>query len=234
MRSHVINGKSPQYGPVTARLVEYGIARLRKEHEGRITEPLAFLSVMQWLQSHPSTNLSAELRLQAGDSDLRGYAFEHAMNLYLLRRLRYPVPLSTIFNFHPEHRPPWADEEAHIVAQLNGGSVPVDLIGDAPQNPALGVVHCAETIDDIINWIEGSGHAPVILVPTILFGPDVLARVKLSSSASLILMGQHKSYTTGNKESLNAATLSGALGSMHPDHWFKTAVRQFSFAAFLS
>ena len=119
--------------------------------------------------------------------------------------------------------------------QLDGDSVPVDIIGDALQNPALGVVHCAETIDDIISWIEGPGHAPVILVPTILFGPDVLARVKLSPSASLhILMGQHKSYTTGNKESLDAVTLSNALVSMQPNHWFKTAVCQFSFVAFLS
>ena len=232
VRSHVINGQSPQYGPVTARLVEYGIARLRKaalsqEHEGHIIEPLAFLSVMQWLQTRTSTNLSAELRLQAGDPDSRGYVFERAMVLYLLQRLRYPVPLSTIFDFHPEHRPPWAKEEAHIVARLDGAGVSVDVIGDAPQNPALGVVCYARTIDDIIRWIEGPDPAPVILVPTILFGPDVLARVKLSSSTSLpILMGQLKSFTNGDKESLDAPTLSDALISMHPNHWFKKAVRQ--------
>lgn len=227
MRSHVINGQSPKYGPVTARLVEYGIACLRKEHEGHIIEPLAFLSVMQWLQTHTSTNLSAELRLQAGDPDSRGSAFERATVLDLLRRLRNPVPLSTIFDFHPEHRPPWANEEAHIVARLDGADVSVDIIGDAPQNPALGVVCYGRTIDDIIRWIEGPDPAPVILIPTILFGPDVLARVKLSSSTSIpILMGQLKPFTNGNKESLDAPTLSDALTSMHPNHWFKKAVRQ--------
>ena len=227
MRSHVINGQSPKYGPVPVRLVEYGIARLRKGREGHIIEPLAFLSVMQWLQTHTSTNLSAELRLQAGDPVLRGYAFEDATVLYLLRRLRNPVPLSTIFDFHPEHRPPWANEEARIVARLDGTSVSVDVIGDAPQNPALGVVCYARTIDDIIRWIEGPDPAPVILIPNILFGPDVLTRVKLSSSTSiLILMGQLKSFTNGNKESLDAPTLSGALTSMHQSHWFKKAVRQ--------
>lgn len=227
MRSHVISGQSPQYGPVTARLVEYGIARLREGHEGHIIEPLAFLSVMQWLQSRTSTNLSADLRLQAGDPHSRGYAFEGAMILYLLQRLRDPVPLSTIFNFHPKHRPPWADEQAQIVARLDGASVSVDIIGGAPQNPALGVVCYAQTIDDIIRWIEGPGPAPLILIPTILFGPDVLARVKLSSSTSIpILMGQLKSFTNGNKESLDAPTLTSALISMHPNHWFKKAVRQ--------
>jgi hypothetical protein len=223
----VIIGQSPQFGPVTARLVEYGIARLRQGHEGHIIEPLAFLSVMQWLQSHASTNLSTELRLQAGDPDLRAFAFERATALYLLRRLRNPVPLSTIFDFHPEHRPPWANEEAHIIARLDQAPVSVDVIGDAPQNPALGVVFYARTIDDIIRWIEGPDPAPVVLIPTNFFGPDILVRVRLSSSTSIpILMGQLKSFTNGNKDCLDVPTLSDALTSMHPSHWFKKAVRQ--------
>lgn len=228
VRSHVIKGRSPQYGPVTAKLVEYGIAHLRKEREGHITEALAFLSVMQWLQTCPTINLSAELRLKAGDSDSRGYAFEDAMVLYLLQRLHDPVPFSTIFDFHQEHRPSWANEEAHLVARLNGAGVPVDILGDAPQNPALAVVFYAQTIEEIIRWIEGPEPASVILIPTFLFGPDILVRVKLSSPSPRplpILMGQLKSYTNGNKDSLDASTLSDALISMHPDHWFKQTVR---------
>ena len=48
--SHLLKGKSLTYGPVTARLVEYGIAHLREGHKGEIIEPLAFLSLMRWLQ----------------------------------------------------------------------------------------------------------------------------------------------------------------------------------------
>ena len=50
MQSYLLKGQSPTYGPVTARLVEYGIARLREGHEGEIVEPLAFLSLMRWLE----------------------------------------------------------------------------------------------------------------------------------------------------------------------------------------
>lgn len=228
VRSHMTRGQSPLYGPVTARLVEYGIARLRQdprrqEHHGHIVEPLAFLSIMRWLQRHSTTSVAADLRREAADSSgSRGYAFEHAVALYLLQRLRYPVPLSTVFDFHSEHTPPWANEEAHLVARLDGAGVPVDITGKAPQNPGLGVVVYAESINEIIHWIEGPDSTPAILIPSPLFGPDILTRVKLSSSTSLtILIGQDKSYTTGNKESLDSATLSNALISMHPDHWFK-------------
>ena len=63
VQSHLLKGPSPTYGPVTARLVEYGIARLREGHKGQIVEPLAFLSLMRWLQRKNKLNLEANLRL---------------------------------------------------------------------------------------------------------------------------------------------------------------------------
>ena len=223
VQSHLTKGQSPTYGPVTAKLVEYGIARLRDGHKGHITEPLAFLSMMIWLKTHYNQHLEGGIRLRAGDVHSRGYAFEETMVLYLLRKLRYPVPLCTIFDFHPKLTPPWANEEAHIVARLNGAEVSVDVIGEAPQNPGLGVVHYAGTIEDIICWIETLDPAPAILIPSDLFGADILLRAKLLSR-NVILMGQFKSYTNGNKCTLDATTLSNALNSLHPDHWFKKSV----------
>lgn len=225
VQSHLIKGKPPTYGPVTAKLVEYGIARLREGHKGHIIEPLAFLSMMTWLKTHNNLNLQLEagVRLRAGDGDFRGYAFEETMVLYLLRKLRYPVPLSMIFDFHPELTPSWANEAAHIVARLEGAYVPVDVIGEAPQNPGLSVIHYAGTIEDVIHWIETLETTPAILIASNLFGPDILLRVKLSSMI-VILMGQCKSYTNGNKCTLGATTLGEALDSLHPDHWFKKSV----------
>ena len=51
VQSHLLQGESPTFGPVSAGLVEYGIARLREGHEGQIVEALAFLSLMKWLET---------------------------------------------------------------------------------------------------------------------------------------------------------------------------------------
>jgi len=232
----LIKGESPSYGPVPAKLVEYGIARLRNTidaHVGEIVEPLAFLSAIQWFEAHDITKLSADMRLRAGDGNSRGYAFENAVVLYLLRSLAKPVSLDTIFHFLPGFTPSWADEKAQIqvVARLGGAHIPVDIMGKAPQNPGLCVVQYAETIKDIINWIETLDPAPAILIPSHLFGPDVLLKVKLWSESTaefriVIVMAQLKSYTQGNKATPDPTTLSKALTSLHPEHWFKRSVCQ--------
>ncbi|KAF8326242.1 hypothetical protein F5887DRAFT_1144981 [Amanita rubescens] len=233
VQSHLIKGESPNYGPVTAKLVEYGIACLREDHDGQIVEPLAFLSAIQWFEAHDITKLSADIRLRAGDGNSRGYAFENAMVLYLLRGLGTPVFLNTIFHFVPKFTPSWADEKAQIqvVARLGGDYIPVNIMGEAPQNPGLCIVHYAETINDVINWIETLDPAPAILISSNLFGPDVLLKVKLWSESTanpriVIVMAQLKSYTRGNKATLDAQTLSKALTSLHPLHWFKQLPEQ--------
>ena len=53
IQSHLTKGDSPTVGPVTVRLVEYWLSRLRDRHEGQIVEPLAYLSLMKWLNNHP-------------------------------------------------------------------------------------------------------------------------------------------------------------------------------------
>ena len=233
MQSHLIKGESPRYGPVTTNLVEYGIARLRDAHSGEIVEPLAFLSVIRWFEAQDTTKLFAEIRLRAGEGNSRGYAFENAVVLYLLRWLGKPVFLNSVFHFHPRFIPSWSDKEAKIqvVARLDGDYVPARIMGEAPLNPGLCVVHYAENIKDVINWIEALDPAPAILIPSNFFGPDVLLKVKLWSDSTatsriVIVMGQLKSYTHGNKATLDAQTLGKALDSLYPGHWFNESVCQ--------
>jgi hypothetical protein len=143
---------------------------------------------------------------------------------YLLRALRHPVRFSTVFDFKRECTPPWADEEAHIVARRDTVDVAVDVLGGAPENPGLSVAHYASDIEGITDWIEKQDTASVLLIPSELFGPDAMARYRSSSKRNVLLMGQLKSYTVGNNASLDAKTVAGALTSLHPDHWFKQAV----------
>ena len=229
----MLKGKSPTYGPVTARLVEYGIARLRQnsakfEHKGQIIEPLAFLSLMRWLQTQGRLSLQANLRLRLGDESSRGSAFEEVGVLYLLRALRYPVPFTTIFNFH--YTPSWANEMGQIVARLDKVNVGVDVLGEDPENPGLSVAHYASSIEDIIDWMDKLDNASVLLIPSHLFGPSVMARCRSSSSdttappRNVLLMGRFKASTAGNQESLNAETVAEAPTPLHPDHWFKQSV----------
>ena len=229
MQSHLTKGQSPTFGPVTARLVEYGLARLRQGHTGHIVEPLAFLSLMKWLEKQNHVSLAANIRSRLGFPASRGDAYEELIILYLLRMLRYPVPFSTIFNFH--NTPVWANDMVQIVGRLDGMDVAVDVLGDAPENPGLGVVHYAASVEDVIRWIETPAAAPAVLVATHLFGPDVMIRCSSSPSNStvtstILLMGQFKSFTDGNKESLDAGTISHGLTSLNRHHWFKQTVSQ--------
>ncbi len=222
VQSHLTLGATPTFGPVTEKVVEYGVARLRDGHKGHIIEPLAFLSVMKWLETQ-GLDLKSSICPRLGSQDLCGKAFEELVLLYLLRILRYPTPLSTIFNFHGT-RPEWADVLAQIVGRLRGIDVPVDIVGETPENLGLGVVHYAESIQDIVDWIENLDSAPAVLIPHRNFGPDFMIRCKLSNSIVVLLMAQLKLYTQGTKTHLDAGTTTKALTSLHEDHWFKQKV----------
>ena len=54
---------------------------------------------MKWLETQ-GLDLKSNLRLRLGTREHRGKAFEEVVMLYLLRILRHPTPLSTIFDFH--------------------------------------------------------------------------------------------------------------------------------------
>jgi hypothetical protein len=196
-----------------------------------MVEPLPFLSLLKWLekQAHVKleTNLGTRLAFQAS----RGEGYEELIVLYLLRKLRYPISFSTIFNFY--NAPVWANDMVQIDGCLKGRGVVVDVLGEAPENPGLGVVDYAAGVEDVIRWIEDPDTASAVLVSTNLFGPDVMIRCRSAPSNSTVaskyfLMGQLKSYTHGNKESLDVKTISKALTSLAHDHWFKQMVCQLA------
>ena len=223
MQSHLTRGDSPTFGPVTHRLVGYGIARFREDCQGEIVEPLSFLSLMRWLQSHHPLSLESNLRTRLSIPEARGQAYEEMVIRYLLRVCRQgQVTFSTIFNFHTKP-PSWADKPANVVSRLEGTYVPVDFLGDAPQNPSISVAHYSNNIDEILRWLQdppdGSQTTPAVLVPGHLFGPDIMIRF-----GDVLGIGKCKSYQDGNGESLDATTTTKSLTSLHPDHWFKQEV----------
>jgi hypothetical protein len=217
VQSHLTKGQTPTFGPVTVKLVEYGIAHLRNNHSGEIVEPLAFLSLVKWFETQPTLSLETNIGTQLGIGDSsRGDAYEQLAILYLLRALDHFTTLRTVFKFH-NTEPSWADEPTRIVGHINGAPVPVDVLGKNPENPGLGVVQYAANIKEVIQWIKNPTTA--VLVPSTLFGPDVLL-----SCNGVLLMGQLKSCTVGNLHSLDSETICDALTSLHPNHWFKKAV----------
>lgn len=210
MQSHLTKGESPTFGPVTPRLVEYGIAFLYGRSKGRIAEPLAFLSLLKWLENEPHLNLSENVRSRLAAQPSRG---PELVILYLLRALQYPVPFSRIFTFHGT--PPWWADELRC---LDGTSVAVGLLGEALRKSDLGVVHYAPGIEDVLDWLENPTTTQAMLVPGTTFGPDVLIRC-----GDVLLMGQLESCTEGNS----------FLTSLHADGWFKESVCQLVSSSFL-
>jgi len=147
VRSHLTRGDPPTFGPVTRRLVSYGIACLREDNQGEIVEPLSFLSLMRWLQSHHPLSLESNPRTRLSIPEARGQAYEEMVIRHLFRACHHgQVTFSTIFNFHTEP-PSWANEPADIVARLEGAYVPVDFLGGAPQTPSIGVAQYSNDID---------------------------------------------------------------------------------------
>jgi hypothetical protein len=214
VQSHLIKKSTPTFGPLTHRHVEYGIAHLRQDHRGEIIEPLAFLSIVRWLENQKDLSLETYLRHPLADEEFRGNACEWVVILFLLRTFCRPTALSDVFNFHGTV-PEWADEMAQIVGRINGKDVVVNVLENPPRYPSLGVVYYGKTIEDIIQWFEES-PAPSVLVPTNLFGPDVI----IKCCNGLHLMGQTKSCLKGNINELDATTTEDAINSLNSAKWF--------------
>lgn len=239
LQSHLTRGKTPTFGPVSLKFVEYGLARLREDlggHHGQIIEPLAFLSLMRWLQyppisdTQPANSLITNIQSRLASPPSRGYALEEVVILYLLRTLRIPVPFNTVFKFHGTP-PSWADNMAQISGRLEGKPVPVSILEGKPQNPGLCAVQYGDTIQDILNWVNNWNNAVAVLVPCTSFGPDIMVWC-----GKVLLMGQVKSYLKGNADNtLGAEPMSKALESLQEDHWFenKTNPQVRSLVSFL-
>ncbi|KAK2460014.1 hypothetical protein APHAL10511_008020 [Amanita phalloides] len=224
VQSH-ITGRKVMYGPVSTKAVEYGIAQLREDenrgYEGHIVEPLPFLSLLFWLEKNHHS-LDTHIRHREADGSSRGDAFEELVILHLLRSLCIPTPLNGIFDFHGKE-PVWSSQKAQLVGRVENTHVPISIPTRQVLNPKISVAHHAEQIEDIVEWLQNPVTATTILIPGILFGPDLLARVQLSDGEIVLLMGQMKCYTRGNKHTLDMSMMESAIRSLHSDHWFKKA-----------
>ena len=214
VQSHLTKKSTPTFGPLAHKHVEYGIAHLRKDHQGEIIEPLAFLSIVRWFETQKDLSLETYLRHRLADEEFRGHACEWVVILFLLRTFFRPTALTDVFKFYGAV-PKWAGRTAQIVGRIEGNEVVVNVLENPPSYPSLGVVYYGNTIEEIIQWFEGS-PAPSVLVPTNLFGPDVI----IKCSNGLHLMGQTKSCLKGNINELDATTTEDAINSLNSAKWF--------------
>jgi hypothetical protein len=233
VHSHMTKKGPPTYGPVTHRLVEYGVAQLRGNFTGQIREPLALVSLVRWFQKQEGFRLENSIRMRLADPDSCGSAFEELIVLYITKQFRHPVRIDEVFKFHGT-RPAWASHAAQLVRRIGENQFePVDLDTQQPVTPGTGVAYYASTVEEVIQWITQSTTGWCL--PGDLFGPDLLAWMLLSSGEVVLLMVQDKSYLSGNKDSVAAKTATAAVRSLTPGHWFKKAVRSSPFAlCFLS
>jgi hypothetical protein len=126
------------------------------------------------------------------------------------------MALNLVFKFHGTV-PEWAGLETYTVGHINDEEVLVNIFENLPRHPSLGVVHYANSIEDIIQWLKES-PASAVLVPSHLFGPDMI----IKCYGGVLLMGQAKSYLDGNINELDAPTVTKALKSLNSVNWFTT------------
>ena len=84
------------------------------------------------------------------------------------------------------------------------------------------MVQYADSMNDILDWIENGTAAPAVLVPNSLFGPDIMMWCRTQDGGSVILMVQAKSYLTGGETTLYAANVKEAVESLCEVKWFST------------
>ena len=222
VHSHSTKKEAPSYGPVSQRVVEYGIARLREDFMGEIDEPLALFSLLRWFETQEGFQLANGLKQRLGDQEQRGLAFEELVILYITKIFRNPVRLDQVFEFHSSP-PTWASEPAQLVHRVGTNKFePVDLDSQSPHTPATGVTCYAEKAKDVICWLTESRLG--WCCPSNSFGPDLLMWLRFSSGEVRLVMIQNKSYFSGNVDSLKANVVADALDSLTPGHWFKSLV----------
>jgi len=98
VQSHLTQSSCPTYGFLVSKHIEYGIARLRKDHEGQIIEPLVFLSIVTWLETQDDVCLDTNLQHQLAHQHSHVYGYEELVILYLVRTFSQPAALSVSFS----------------------------------------------------------------------------------------------------------------------------------------
>ena len=82
-----------------------------------------------------------------------------------------------------------------------------------------------DTIEDVLQWIRGNVPTATFALPYHLFGPDLMGWIRCDNDPPILQLKQDRSHMTGNKNTMDATTLSDAIDSMAPESWFTSAVR---------
>jgi hypothetical protein len=129
--------------------------------------------------------------------------------------------MTTIFRFeHPI--PPWAHCSAQIVTRNSSGDfVDFDIITEQSVSPSASVAFHAEKPEDVEAWLE-SGQTGWC-IPGPLMGPDLIARIRLSTGEFILLVIQAKCHTS-KRGTLTPDTAAKAIRSLHPDNLFAGTV----------
>jgi hypothetical protein len=202
-------------------LVEVGLARFIDEDDVTVTEPLALIVIMHYLESEGKT-LHYNMLIRSQDNP--GAAFEEAVLVALTKLLRNGIKLTTIFRFaHPI--PPWAHCSAQIVTRNSSGDfVDFDIVTEQPVIPSAGVAFRAEEPEDVKAWLE-NGQTGWCL-PGHSMGPDLLARIRLSTGKFILLAIQAK-CNPGKRGALKTRTAVEAIESLCPEDWFSGTVCRY-------
>jgi hypothetical protein len=231
VHSHLTKKGPPTFGPVMANLVELGIARLREDFMGDISEPLALVSLVRWFHDQPGFSLENGIRSRLADPASRGSAFEELMVFYFTKKFRQPTCINEVFQFYGT-QPDWASQTAQLVCSVHGSYKPVDLDTREPLIPATGVARYASSPNEVIQWLEDPSAGWCL--PGDMGGPDLLAWLSLSSGKRVLLMVQEKSYLSGNRHTVFAKTAAEAVHSLTTDRLFHTSVCSFPFVCCLA
>jgi hypothetical protein len=183
-----------------------------------VTEPLALIAIMRYLESKGKNNMLI------CSQDNPGVAFEEAVLVALTKLLCNGAKLTTIFRFAPPI-PAWAHCSAQIVTRNSSGDfVDFDIITEQPVIPSAGVAFQAEKPEDVKTWLE-SGQTGWCL-PGHFMGPDLLARIRLNTGEFILLAIQAK-CNPEKGGSLQASTVVEAIESLYPEDWFSGTVCRY-------
>jgi len=221
--SFIMRGEPPMWWSEQESLVEYGVARFSRKGEGAgskvtIEEPLALISIMRHFESKSRTlggHFRTSLQLN------QGIAFEEAVLFAMTKLLQNQRPLSSIFNFYGEP-PSWAVQTAQIVARKSSGDFEAFTI-DEFRNTRSTFAYSAKGPEEVQCWLESSENGWCI--PDTQMGADLMARLRLSNGAFLLLVIQAKCRTTSTNEYMKSDVLAGAIRSLIPSRFFHSLVR---------
>jgi hypothetical protein len=202
-------------------LLKFELAGFTEADHVTMTEPLVLVAIMHYLESEGKT-LGYNILLRAQDNE--GVAFKEAVLWALTKLLGNGTRMEDLFRF--EYRmPAWEDCSARIVTRNPSGDfVDFDIITEGPVLSSAGLAYHAKEPEDVKTWLE-SGQTGWCL-PGPLMGPDLLARIRLSTGEFVLLVIQAK-YYSGEPAAHEPEAAAKVIRSLRPDNWFAGTVCRY-------